>query len=100
MAKKKAETPFSELGQHCRNVRLGMSWTQRNVQERMGATTTQMISNIERGICAPSPRYFKAMFALTDETTEAPRVHIEKLIQSATNDFYRKLTNKINAVVL
>jgi transcriptional regulator with XRE-family HTH domain len=58
------KTQIRKLGEYLREKRVKADLTQGFVAERMGFTSPQFISNIERGLCSPPMDVLKRMIRL------------------------------------
>ncbi len=50
----KTQTKITTVGERFRRARTGQKMTQGEVAKRLGHSTNQYVSNLERGLCAPS----------------------------------------------
>lgn len=64
--KESREIMFQEVGRHLKLVRIESNITQKKLSDKLGFTSAQYVSNIERGLVGPSTDYINAMAKMCD----------------------------------
>lgn len=82
---------FSTLGKYLKNKRVAAGLTQTDVSSKLGYTSAQFISNIERGLCAPPATALKRMVRLY----KMPENELlKKMVEVHTNYWKSKIFGK------
>lgn len=76
---------FETLGTLLKDARIKQGFSQRDISTKLGYTSPQFISNIERGLCMPPLRQLKVMIELYNLNRE----EVADLIINAQGDFVR-----------
>ncbi|MBY0315545.1 MAG: helix-turn-helix domain-containing protein [Bdellovibrionales bacterium] len=89
--KSSSEKLNKSLARLLRQSREQQYLTQRQVSDRLGLLSPQFISNIERGVCAPSPKILKRLIVIykldrsevSSILLEMSRFKIQKILNPA-----------------
>lgn len=77
---------WSEFGAYLKAKRIGAGFSQRDVSEKLGYSSPQFISNIERGLCSPPMSSLKILIDLygipVREVTKIILDHQQKLLKA------------------
>ena len=76
---------FESVGKILKDARIVQGLSQRDVSLKLGYTSPQFISNIERGLCMPPLKQLKIMIDLYDLNAAT----VAELIVDAQSDFIR-----------
>ena len=77
---------FESVGKLLKDARIVQGLSQRDVSLKLGYTSPQFISNIERGLCMPPLKQLKVMI----ELYELDSHEVAQLIANAQGDFIRE----------
>jgi len=67
-----------KIGSYLKNLRVKKRWSQGDLAEAMGYSSNQFISNIERGVCVPSPQ---VIYHLLDSLGEYSEKTVSELLK-------------------
>ena len=92
---------WAEFGEYLKEKRLKADYSQREVSEKLGYSSPQFISNIERGLCAPPMPSLKILISLykipVKEVTKIILDHQQKLLTSQLSSSRRSKKSKRSA---
>lgn len=77
-----------KLGKFIRKRRIELNFSQRDLMFKLGLTSSQSISNVERGLVSLPIKHFKAISIVL-------KVPVEELVKMHTEDYSRKILKEV-----